>query len=112
MLIEMPFVLLSFSGGEVGLLYEMLPEYSVDIDVDIDWPVVEQRVLRFGYFGLDKPEVVRLLLCNVSGCQTDGRVFISISGEEMVSVNTRDTMGIRMLQREGVEVQTLYIQNV
>uniref|UniRef100_A0AAZ3P531 N-acylneuraminate cytidylyltransferase n=1 Tax=Oncorhynchus tshawytscha TaxID=74940 RepID=A0AAZ3P531_ONCTS len=88
--------------------YEMLPEYSVDIDVDIDWPVAEQRVLRFGYFGLDKPEVVRLLLCNVSGCLTDGRVLISVSGEEMVSVNTRDTMGIRMLQREGVEVQ---IQN-
>ncbi|XP_055761050.1 N-acylneuraminate cytidylyltransferase-like [Salvelinus fontinalis] len=84
--------------------YEMLPEYSVDIDVDIDWPVAEQRVLRFGYFGLDKPEVVRLLLCNVSGCLTDGRVLISVSGEEMVSVNTRDTMGIRMLQREGVEV--------
>ncbi|XP_055764991.1 N-acylneuraminate cytidylyltransferase-like isoform X2 [Salvelinus fontinalis] len=84
--------------------YEMLPEYSVDIDVDIDWPVAEQRVLRFGYFGLDKPEVVRLLLCNISGCLTDGRVLISVSGEEMISVNTRDTMGIRMLQREGVEV--------
>lgn len=26
--------------------YEMKPEYSVDIDVDIDWPVAEQRVLR------------------------------------------------------------------
>ncbi|XP_070971241.1 N-acylneuraminate cytidylyltransferase-like [Oncorhynchus clarkii lewisi] len=84
--------------------YEMLPEYSVDIDVDIDWPVAEQRVLRFGYFGLDKPEAVRLLLCNVSGCLTDGRVLISLSGEEMVSVNTRDTTGIRMLQGEGVEV--------
>uniref|UniRef100_A0A8C7FJK5 N-acylneuraminate cytidylyltransferase n=1 Tax=Oncorhynchus kisutch TaxID=8019 RepID=A0A8C7FJK5_ONCKI len=84
--------------------YEMLPEYSVDIDVDIDWPVAEQRVLRFGYFGLDKPEAVRLLLCNVSGCLTDGRVLISVSGEEMVSVNTRDTTGIRMLQGEGVEV--------
>ncbi|XP_029621982.1 N-acylneuraminate cytidylyltransferase-like [Salmo trutta] len=84
--------------------YEMLPEYSVDIDVDIDWPVAEQRVLRFGYFGLDKPEVVRLLLCNVSGCLTDGRVLISASEEETISVNTRDTMGIRMLQREGVEV--------
>ena len=62
---------------------------------------------RFGYFGLDKPEVVRLLLCNVSGCLTDGRVLISVSGEEMVSVNTRDTTGIRMLQGEGVEVRRL-----
>uniref|UniRef100_A0A4W5KQE3 N-acylneuraminate cytidylyltransferase n=1 Tax=Hucho hucho TaxID=62062 RepID=A0A4W5KQE3_9TELE len=82
--------------------YEMRPEYSVDIDVDIDWPVAELKVLRFGYFGLDK--MVRLLLCNISGCLTDGRVLISVSGEEMISVNTRDTMGICMLQREGVEV--------
>ncbi len=26
--------------------YEMKPEHSVDIDIDIDWPVAEQRVLR------------------------------------------------------------------
>lgn len=35
----------SSQGGKVTY-YEMLPEYSVDIDVDIDWPVAEQRVLR------------------------------------------------------------------
>lgn len=35
----------SVQGGRVTY-YEMLPEYSVDIDVDIDWPVAEQRVLR------------------------------------------------------------------
>ncbi|XP_031684087.1 N-acylneuraminate cytidylyltransferase-like [Oncorhynchus kisutch] len=104
MIIEIPFLLHCLSQGGKWAYYEMLPEYSVDIDVDIDWPVAEQRVLRFGYFGLDKPEAVRLLLCNVSGCLTDGRVLISVSGEEMVSVNTRDTTGIRMLQGEGVEV--------
>ncbi|XP_070785790.1 N-acylneuraminate cytidylyltransferase A [Enoplosus armatus] len=93
-------------GGKVAY-YEMMPEYSVDIDVDIDWPVAEQRVLRFGYFGRDSPEVVRLMFCNVSGCLTEGRIFLSVSGEDMVSVNTRDTMGIRMLQREEVEVVLL-----
>lgn len=40
------FCFLSFQGGKVTY-YEMLPEYSVDIDVDIDWPVAEQRVLRY-----------------------------------------------------------------
>lgn len=35
----------SLQGGKVGY-YEMLPQFSVDIDVDIDWPVAEQRVLR------------------------------------------------------------------
>lgn len=38
-------MLLTLQGGKVTY-YEMLPEYSVDIDVDIDWPVAEQRVLR------------------------------------------------------------------
>ncbi|XP_034424783.1 N-acylneuraminate cytidylyltransferase A isoform X1 [Hippoglossus hippoglossus] len=93
-------------GGKVGY-YEMLPEYSVDIDVDIDWPVAEQRVLRYGYFGRVTPEVVSLMFCNVSGCLTEGRIFLSVSGDEMVSINTRDTAGIRMLQKEEVEVMLL-----
>uniref|UniRef100_A0A671SGV1 N-acylneuraminate cytidylyltransferase n=1 Tax=Sinocyclocheilus anshuiensis TaxID=1608454 RepID=A0A671SGV1_9TELE len=54
--------------------YEMLPEYSVDIDVDIDWPVAEQRVLRFGYFGREENAAVRLFLCKVSGCLTNGQL--------------------------------------
>ncbi|XP_030610044.1 N-acylneuraminate cytidylyltransferase-like [Archocentrus centrarchus] len=90
-------------GGKLTY-YEMMPEYSVDIDVDIDWPVAEQRVLRYGYFGKETPEVVRLMFCNVSGCLTDGKIFISASGEEMVSVNTRDATGLSMLQKEQVEV--------
>ncbi|XP_054457457.1 N-acylneuraminate cytidylyltransferase A [Anoplopoma fimbria] len=93
--------------GNKVVYYEMLPEYSVDIDVDIDWPVAEQRVLRYGYFGRATPEVVRLMFCNVSGCLTEGRIFLSVSGEEMVSINTRDTMGIRMLQKEEMEVVLL-----
>lgn len=59
---------------------------------------------RYGYFGRATPEVVRLMFCNVSGCLTEGRIFLSVSGEEMVSINTRDTTGIRMLQTEEVEV--------
>ncbi|KAM3590953.1 uncharacterized protein V6R79_019442 [Siganus canaliculatus] len=93
-------------GGRVAY-YEMLPEYSVDIDVDIDWPVAEQRVLRYGYFGRVTPEVVRLMFCKVSGCLTEGRIFLSASGEEMVSINSRDTVGVRMLQKEDVEVVLL-----
>ncbi|KAG7495890.1 N-acylneuraminate cytidylyltransferase [Solea senegalensis] len=86
-------------GGVTGY-YEMKPEFSVDIDVDIDWPVAEQRVLRYGYHG----KVVRLMFCNISGCLTDGRVLMSGSGEDMVAINTKDTVGIQMLQSEEVEV--------
>ncbi|KAF4079544.1 hypothetical protein AMELA_G00179250 [Ameiurus melas] len=90
-------------GGKIAY-FEMAPEHSVDIDVDIDWPVAEQRVLRFGYFGKDKLATLRLLLCNVSGCLTDGQVYLSSTGEEMLSINNRDLTGIRMLQKEGMEV--------
>ncbi|XP_073724686.1 N-acylneuraminate cytidylyltransferase A [Misgurnus anguillicaudatus] len=90
-------------GGNIAY-YEMKPEYSVDIDVDIDWPVAEQRVLRFGYFGKDKPKDVKLLLCNVMGCLTDGQMYLSVDKEEMLSFNCRDRAGIHILKREGVEV--------
>lgn len=90
-------------GGKMAY-FEMLPEYSVDIDVDIDWPVAEQRVLRFGYFGKDQPELVRLLLCNVSGCLTDGQLHMSVGGLEMVSIHSRDLAGIHMFKKAELEV--------
>ncbi|XP_014903536.1 N-acylneuraminate cytidylyltransferase-like [Poecilia latipinna] len=92
----------SLQGGKVAY-FEMEPEHSVDIDVDIDWPLAEQRVLRYGYFGRG----VSLIFCRVSGCLTDGRVFLSVSGEDMVCVHSRDTTGLRMLQNDGVEVVLL-----
>lgn len=87
-------------GGKVAY-YEMEPEFSVDIDVDIDWPVAEQRVRRYGYFGQNTP--VHLMLCKVSGCLTNGRE----SGEEEDSISGRDTAGICMLQKENVKVVLL-----
>ncbi|XP_048015344.1 N-acylneuraminate cytidylyltransferase B-like isoform X1 [Megalobrama amblycephala] len=84
--------------------YEMLPEHSVDIDVDIDWPVAEQRVLRFGYFGQEEKAAIRLFLCNVSGCLTNCQIYTSVSGEDLVAINARDVAGIQMLQREDIEV--------
>ncbi|KAJ8007381.1 hypothetical protein DPEC_G00116920 [Dallia pectoralis] len=90
-------------GGKCAC-YEMMPEYSVDIDVDIDWPVAEQRVLRYGYFGQDSPKSVCLLLCNVSGCLTDGHTRISSSGKEQVFINNKDIIGLHRLKQGGVKV--------
>ncbi|XP_024143980.1 N-acylneuraminate cytidylyltransferase A isoform X2 [Oryzias melastigma] len=86
-------------GGKMAY-YEMQPQYSVDIDIDIDWPVAEQRVLRYGYFG----KVMRLMFCKVSGCLTDGRFNFSASGKTSVSIHSRDIEGLRRLQKEGVTV--------
>uniref|UniRef100_A0A8C2DEN0 N-acylneuraminate cytidylyltransferase n=1 Tax=Cyprinus carpio TaxID=7962 RepID=A0A8C2DEN0_CYPCA len=63
-----------------------------------------QRVLRFGYFGREEKAAVRLFLCKVSGCLTNGQIFTSVSGEDHVAINARDVAGIQMLQRENIEV--------
>ncbi|XP_060699226.1 N-acylneuraminate cytidylyltransferase A isoform X1 [Hemiscyllium ocellatum] len=49
-------------GGKITY-YEMESEYSVDIDVDIDWPIAEQRVKRYGYYG--KIAEIKLLVCSL-----------------------------------------------
>lgn len=61
--------------------------------------------VRFGYFGRDKAAVFRLLICSVSGCLTDGQIYMSVSGEELVSTNAQDLSAIRLLQSEKIEVQ-------
>ncbi|KAF3697676.1 N-acylneuraminate cytidylyltransferase [Channa argus] len=93
--------------GDNVAYYEMPPEYSVDIDVDIDWPVAEQRVLRYGYFGQDTPEVVRLMFCNVCVCLTDSWISLSSSKKKDVTINPKDTLGICMLKEQDVEVWLL-----
>ncbi|XP_072097699.1 uncharacterized protein [Mobula birostris] len=49
-------------GGKIAY-YEMQPEYSVDIDEELDWPIAEQRVKRCGYFG--KMNKVNLVVCSL-----------------------------------------------
>ncbi|KAM5169901.1 N-acylneuraminate cytidylyltransferase isoform 2-T2 [Mantella aurantiaca] len=90
--------------------YEMKPEYSVDIDVDIDWPIAEQRVKRYGYFGKN-PTVVKLLVCNIDGCLTDGRVYVN-QEHELISYSLRDVDGIQMLKDKNVQVRFISERNI
>jgi 3-deoxy-D-manno-octulosonate 8-phosphate phosphatase (KDO 8-P phosphatase) len=47
---------------------------------------------------------VRLLLLDVDGVLTDGGILLHPDGEESKVFNVRDGLGIRLLQRAGVEV--------
>uniref|UniRef100_A0A8C5MY66 N-acylneuraminate cytidylyltransferase n=1 Tax=Leptobrachium leishanense TaxID=445787 RepID=A0A8C5MY66_9ANUR len=100
----------NLQAGKIAY-YEMKPEHSVDIDIDIDWPIAEQRVKRYGYFGKHNPKVVKLVVCNFDGCLTDGRVYVS-QDHELLSYNLRDTDGIRMLLERKVEVRLISERNI
>ncbi|KAM4747862.1 N-acylneuraminate cytidylyltransferase [Rhinophrynus dorsalis] len=91
--------------------YEMKPEHSVDIDIDLDWPIAEQRVKRYGYFGKSNPKVVKVLVCNIDGCLTDGRVYVN-QDHEFISYSLRDLDGIRRLQEKNVEVRLISERNI
>jgi 3-deoxy-D-manno-octulosonate 8-phosphate phosphatase (KDO 8-P phosphatase) len=47
---------------------------------------------------------IRMLLLDVDGVLTDGRLYYGESGEEYKSFNIKDGLGIKLLQRAGIEV--------
>lgn len=53
---------------------------------------------------LQKAQKIRLLLLDVDGVLTDGRILYDDQGREVKSFHVQDGQGIRWLQKEGVEV--------
>ena len=47
---------------------------------------------------------IKLLLLDVDGVLTDGRLYYGNSGEELKAFDIQDGLGIKLLQRGGVEV--------
>jgi 3-deoxy-D-manno-octulosonate 8-phosphate phosphatase (KDO 8-P phosphatase) len=50
---------------------------------------------------------IRLLVCDVDGVLTDGGLHYDAQGQVLKRFDVRDGLGIRMLQRAGVEVALL-----
>lgn len=53
---------------------------------------------------LAKARKVKLLVCDVDGVLTDGKINISKDGESFKSFCVKDGFGIKALQQEGIEV--------
>lgn len=47
---------------------------------------------------------VRLLVLDVDGVLTDGRIYYGNDGEELKAFNIKDGLGIKLLQRAGIRV--------
>jgi len=50
---------------------------------------------------------IRMLVLDVDGVLTDGRLYFDSAGNEMKAFNTRDGLGIKALQRCGIEVAVI-----
>jgi 3-deoxy-D-manno-octulosonate 8-phosphate phosphatase (KDO 8-P phosphatase) len=53
---------------------------------------------------LDAAKRVKVLLLDVDGVMTDGRIILDNNGNEYKAFNVRDGHGIKMIQREDIQV--------
>jgi len=53
---------------------------------------------------LAKAKKIKLLVCDVDGVFSDGRIYLGNSGEELKAFHTKDGFGIKALGASGVEV--------
>ena len=53
---------------------------------------------------IQKARNIKLLVLDVDGVLTDGRLWYGNSGEELKAFNIHDGLGIKLLQRAGVDV--------
>ena len=54
---------------------------------------------------------MRLLVCDVDGVLTDGRLYFTPDGQELKSFHARDGHGIKLLQRTGVATAVISGRN-
>ena len=55
----------------------------------------------------ERASIIRMLVLDVDGVLTDGKLYFDHAGNEMKAFNTRDGMGIKALQRSGIEVAVI-----
>jgi YrbI family 3-deoxy-D-manno-octulosonate 8-phosphate phosphatase len=89
------------------------PRYTVDIDNLSDWARYEALV----YSGLEMvtpgrlkrsmPKKIDLVICDFDGVITDNRVWVDQDGKESVAAYRSDSIRIRELREQGIEVLIL-----
>ncbi len=56
---------------------------------------------------LDAAAQIKLLVCDVDGVFSDGRIYLGNDGEELKAFHTKDGFGIKALVKSGVEVAVI-----
>ncbi|MFY8273727.1 3-deoxy-manno-octulosonate-8-phosphatase KdsC [Pseudoalteromonas sp. SSDWG2] len=54
-----------------------------------------------------KAKAIKLLICDIDGVFSDGRIYLGNQGEELKAFNTKDGFGIKALMATGVHVAVI-----
>ena len=55
----------------------------------------------------EKAKQIKLLICDIDGVFSDGRIYLGNNGEELKAFNTKDGFGIKALIDSGIEVAVI-----
>lgn len=58
-----------------------------------------------------KAQNIRCLICDVDGVLTDGNVYLDNEAGELKAFNIKDGLGIKLMQRSGIEVAIITGRN-
>ena len=89
------------------------PRYTVDIDNLSDWAKYEAltysglEMVTPGRMKRPMPEKIDLVICDFDGVITDNRVWVDQDGRESVAAYRSDSIRIRELREQGIEVLIL-----
>ncbi len=56
---------------------------------------------------LTKAKTLKLLICDIDGVFSDGRVYMGNDGEELKAFHTRDGFGVKSLLNAGIEIAVI-----
>jgi N-acylneuraminate cytidylyltransferase len=96
-------------SGSIGI-YEM-PEYtSVEIDEEDDW-IIAESLMQKHILTPNRDVEIKLFLTDIDGVLTDAGMYYSEKGDELKKFNTRDGMGMKLLQQKGIPVGIITSEN-
>ena len=55
----------------------------------------------------ERVKKIKLLICDIDGVFSDGRIYLGNQGEELKAFNTKDGFGIKALINSGIEVAVI-----
>ncbi len=54
-----------------------------------------------------KAEKIKMLICDVDGVFSDGRIYLGNQGEELKAFHTKDGFGIKAILKAGIDVAVI-----
>lgn len=97
-------------SGRVGM-YIMPYNTLFEIDDPEDWNIIENLLLKYkvkeSFRNGSALDNVYMLICDIDGTLTDGRLYLDENGNERLAFNKRDGKGFELLKK--LNVRTMWV---